>query len=625
MHVHSSSEETDLDLCASPLLYPDPEPFVPLRTLSLSGDRKFKVATETTHGVSSCGTLNLSAAQSIGEFSQSWDRCLSEPLMCFDTTTPPKAPPHPPVIRQSSCDNAVTDNKTNQSQSPLGHSRRAGKGRYAFWKSPQFPARFRHPAQQLASMSSLSSTTTSSLSSLDSFEYIPSPSADKPRPFLFGTSARLRPLTPEIPRKLWSMAFPYDELKDGNENRLRNKEKEVRVKVSVMNCEDKSKKKDERKEEEERQNKAERSEVMEEGDGEAAVEEHKPHDEGISSHIPLPDHEDRGLGLVHTLSHTHTCPVHTNQFHTLHSHTLTLPSKQDKTSRTKITLFPSMGRRMFRQSARVTMATGAKDVTMAQVNVPQTQFYNQNINLLLQSEERRYKRSDANDVCTRKNVCVSRGDASRELSIDTLQKDFCLSDKDTDFQSRADVSQTVSNISSREYFNQSADSVRQIEPRVSISASASTCQKICDSTTISTSGTGYDTESTHVSQSASSSINHDFSSSIVDHISDIKSVSYSASRNISPTTTKVCHGVSVNKITHNFSISPGNANQHANTSTKTSIRQSIRIRLPATVRNSVRAYFSPSHAHTGTQTQADTHTPMLPKSQNRKLFTSKLQ
>lgn len=631
MHLHSSSEETDLDFRTSPLLSPDLESFLPLRNLSLNEDRKFNIVMETTNGASSCGMLNLAAAQSISEFSQSRDRCLSEPSMCFDTAAPLKAPPHPPVIRQSSCDNAIMDNKTHQSQSPLGHSRGTGKGRYTFWKSPQFPARFRHPTQRLASMSSLSSTTTSSLSSLDSAEYIPSPSDDKPRPFLFGTSARLRPLTPEMPRKLWTMAFSFDELKDGNEN----KEKEGEVKVLDLNFGDKSKEKDEQEVEEEGQKKVERSEVMEEGDGEIAVEEHKtpPHDEGISSHIWLPDHEDRDVGLIHTLSHTHTCPVHTNHARTLHTHTLALPSKQDKTSRMKITLFPSVGKRMFRQSAKVTMATGAKAITMAQVNVPQTLFYNQNVNLVLQSEGRQCRMSDADDICTCDNVCINKGDTSHELSIDAIQKDFSLSNRENDIQSGAAFSQTVSNISNTEYFNQNADSVSKSDSRVSINASASTHQEINvnDPSTVSIDSTSYDSESTHVSQNASSCMNHEFSSSIVDHISNIRSVSYSASPNISTTTTNVSHGVSVNKISQSVSISPGNASQHADASMKTSIRQTIRIRLPATMCNSVRAYFSPTHtlkhsqALTVTQTQAMTHTHLLPKSQNRPQFTSKLQ
>ncbi|XP_072532727.1 uncharacterized protein arhgap20b [Salminus brasiliensis] len=235
--LHSSSEETDQDGLASPLHSPDLDCFLPLTTQHTEvHPLKISMAAE---GAYSCGTLNLKSSRSsasvsslgIEELSQSRNRCLSEPSMCPATSGTPVLP-HIPVLRQSSCDNAVIDGKVIQMQdarefSPLLQARKGGtgKGRYAFWKSPQFSARFRHPVQRLASMSSLSSTTTtSSLSSLDSAvsfssaEPIPSPS-DNTRPFLFGASARLRPLTPEMPRKLWKMAFTYEEqeaeLRDG--------------------------------------------------------------------------------------------------------------------------------------------------------------------------------------------------------------------------------------------------------------------------------------------------------------------------------------------------------------------------------------------------------------------------
>lgn len=618
--LHSSSEEADLDFLPSPLLSPDLDPFLPLSTLSLSGNRRlsrpYKVATETVDGAYSCGTLDLASTQSISlsDFGQSRDRCLSEPSVCFDVTTPPQVPPHPPVIRQSSCDNAVTDNKIKQSQSPVlqSCSRGSGKGRYTFWKSPQFPARLRHPVQRLASVSSLSSTTTSSLSSLDSFEYIPSPSDDKPRPFLFGTSARLRPLTPEMPRKLWTMAFTYDELKHRNGNGGRDKEKEGGVKLLDINFKDECKAKDGRKCEDEGERKADRSGMMEERDGGMQAEEPETprHDEGISCHIPL-DNEDRDLSMAHTLSHTHPCPIHTKHTRTLHTHSLTLPSIRDKTSRMKIALFPSMGRRMFKQSSRVTVETGGEAVTMAQVNVPQTLFYNQNVNLVLQSEGRRCKISDADDVCTCNDIGVSKAtedDASRELSINTTENGFSLSDSETDIQS---VSQTISDSTS---FHRSAGDVSQSDQCVSVNASASTENNISISVndsiqsdpgngdsapapadyTVSISGIGRDSDSTHVNQSASTSMSLTVSNSIVERISDVKSVSHSTSQ---------------------------------------SIRQTIRIRLPATVRNSVRAYFSPAHTlthtrtHSATHTQSvtRTHTHTLTKSQNRPLFTRKLQ
>lgn len=227
---HSSSEDTDQDLY-SPLHSPDLDAFLPLTTLHKEV-HPFKITMAAVDGAYSCGTLNLTASQSsasvsslgIGELSLSHSRCLSEPSVC-STTPGTKVALHVPVLRQSSCDNAMTHGKIGPSQdligfSPLLQARKgvAGKGRYAFWKSPQFSTRFRHPAQRLASMSSLSSTTTtSSLSSLDSAmsvgstEPIPSPSDNQSRPFLFGAAARLRPLTPEMPKKLWKMAFTFED------------------------------------------------------------------------------------------------------------------------------------------------------------------------------------------------------------------------------------------------------------------------------------------------------------------------------------------------------------------------------------------------------------------------------
>ncbi|XP_058238520.1 uncharacterized protein arhgap20b isoform X1 [Hemibagrus wyckioides] len=636
--LHSSSEETDLDFLPSPVLSPDLEPFLPLSTLSFSGNRKlrpFKVSAKATDGYS-CSTLG-----------QSWDRCLSEPSMSFDAATRPQAPPHPPVIRQSSCDNAVIDNKIDQSKSPVlqSHSRGAGKGRYAFWKSPQFPARFRHSAQRLASMSSLSSTATSSLSSLDSFECVPSPNDDKPRPFLFGTSARLRPLTPEMPRKLWTMTFTQDELKDGDTDGERDKEKDRGAKHMDENVEDDL---EAQKAEEDRKMKEDRSGVTEEGDGGMQAEEHETlhHDEGISHHM-LVNNENRELGSVHTPSHTHSCPINTT--HT----TITLPSKRVKTSRMKITLFPSVGWRMFKPSTRVTMETGGEAVTIAQVNVPQTLFYNQNVNLVLQSDGGRCKISDADGVCTCNEAYVSKepeDDASCELSINTTENSVPLSDTETGSKSGVDVSQTASNIRKSGSFNQSTAGVSQSDHRVSLNASASTHHKISinvndsiqsnpgngdstPATTVHISSISCNSDSTHASPSASTSMSHTVSNSSLDCISDVNSVSHSSSPSFNTTATSMSHAVSISTISHSVSITPSNTNQDADASQKTSLRQTIRIRLPATVRNSVRAYFSPAHTlththsttHTHSETHTQSHTHTVSQSQNRPLFTSNLQ
>ncbi|KAA0716678.1 Rho GTPase-activating protein 20 [Triplophysa tibetana] len=234
---HSSSEDTDQDFIVSSPLSPEVHPlFLPLAALSFKEKRRmqpFHVDAPASQGTYSCGTLDSISSQSsasmytlgIGKLSQTRDRCLSEPVMYF-ATPQSQMLVHTPVIRQSSYDAAVIDNRTEQSQTSVGlspeqqvHNSATGprRRRYTFWKSPQIPSRFKHPAQKLASMSSLSSATTSSLSSLDSTlslssaDLIPSPQHTQSQPFLFGAAARLQPVTPEMSRKRWTNVFTYDE------------------------------------------------------------------------------------------------------------------------------------------------------------------------------------------------------------------------------------------------------------------------------------------------------------------------------------------------------------------------------------------------------------------------------
>ncbi|KAI2664835.1 hypothetical protein H4Q32_003144 [Labeo rohita] len=269
---HSSSEDTDQDLTVSSQLLPEVHPlFLPLAALSLKEKgrpRPFHTEMPSTEGAYSCGTLDSISSQSsasvsmlgVRELSQSRDRCLSEPSMYFSAPQTP-VPTHTPVIRQSSYDAAVTDSRSEQSHSSLGlspehQSHNSGMGtrrrRYTFWKSPQIPTRFRHPAQRLASMSSLSSTATSSLSSLDSTlslssaDLIPSPQDTQSRPFLFGAAARLRPLTPEMSRKRWTSTFTYEEEEDVWRERVQEteNEKESDCEESFHDCEGESAVKD---------------------------------------------------------------------------------------------------------------------------------------------------------------------------------------------------------------------------------------------------------------------------------------------------------------------------------------------------------------------------------------------
>lgn len=258
------------------------------------------------------------------------------------------------------------------------------------------------------------------------------------------------------------------------------------------------------------------------------------------------------------------------------------------------------------------METEGEAVTMAQVNTPQTLFYDQNVNLVLQSKGGRCKISDAKGACTC-NVFISKEAENDELSINKTDG-VSLSDSETGIQRGVDVSQTASNISTSDSFNQRAADFSQNVHSVSINASASTDNKISinvnnsiqtnagngartPATTdciVSISNIGYDSDSTHVMQSASTSMSRTVSNSTLDCISDINFVSHSSSPS---------YGVSINTVSHSVSITPSNANKDAESSTKTSLRQTIRIRLPSTVCSSVRAYFSPTHTLTHTDTQ----------------------
>ncbi|XP_067113726.1 uncharacterized protein arhgap20b isoform X1 [Osmerus mordax] len=157
------------------------------------------------------------------------DRCASEPSVCLGSPQLP-ARIHIPVARQSSCDAAMMCGQDAPIR-PGEELKRANglklvSGRSTFLRSPQAASRGWHHAQRLltssrSSVSSLSSTATSpsgsSLSSIDSAfcsDSLSFPSEGSSLPFLFGSSARLRPLTPDTPKKFpkdWSVAFPMPE------------------------------------------------------------------------------------------------------------------------------------------------------------------------------------------------------------------------------------------------------------------------------------------------------------------------------------------------------------------------------------------------------------------------------
>ncbi|XP_015206970.1 rho GTPase-activating protein 20 isoform X2 [Lepisosteus oculatus] len=230
--------------------------FLPLNDLVLKEDKEgwglldaidtYKKEVLTEDSAYSCENLDDASFHSTGSIcclgttqsiQSARDRCSSEPSVCISSQ--PLTRFHAPVARQSSCDAAMTRGQTDCFQhmqklriesskvsegdcSPKLNS----KSKYSLWRSPQIASRMRHfgpPRMNLSnrsSFSSLSSTATSpsasSLSSLDSaFSYcsdsVFSPSDVSSLPFLFGTSAKLQPLSPDTPSKFpkdWSMALP---------------------------------------------------------------------------------------------------------------------------------------------------------------------------------------------------------------------------------------------------------------------------------------------------------------------------------------------------------------------------------------------------------------------------------
>ncbi|XP_056394422.1 rho GTPase-activating protein 20-like isoform X2 [Hyla sarda] len=161
-----------------------------------------------------------------GLLSPNRDRCSSEPSVCLSSRHPAQV--HEPVARQSSCDATIIHNHIdyiNQLKQLRLESQKLLKDEHgpnmkntprAFWRSTQACIMKERNLQKVngssrSSISSLSSTTTSpsvsSLSSLDSaFSYcsessVFSPSDVTSLPFMFGTSARLHTLSPEITKK----------------------------------------------------------------------------------------------------------------------------------------------------------------------------------------------------------------------------------------------------------------------------------------------------------------------------------------------------------------------------------------------------------------------------------------
>ncbi|XP_009632823.1 rho GTPase-activating protein 20 [Egretta garzetta] len=173
---------------------------------------------------------------SIRSLSPARDRCSSEPSVCLSSQLPAQS--HEPVARQSSCDATIMHSHTDyihrlkqlqvESQKLIDEGLGPGgnKAKQNLWQSPQTSSRVKQlslqksSASNRSSFSSLSSTTTSpsasSLSSLDSaFSYCSESSAISPTdvsslPFMFGTSARLHAVSPNVAKrssKEWHKSF----------------------------------------------------------------------------------------------------------------------------------------------------------------------------------------------------------------------------------------------------------------------------------------------------------------------------------------------------------------------------------------------------------------------------------
>ncbi|KAL7834221.1 hypothetical protein SRHO_G00284680 [Serrasalmus rhombeus] len=632
--LQSSSEETDQDGLSSPLHSPDLDSFLPLTTFHREV-HPLKITMAAAGGAYSCGTLNLKTSRSSAsvcslgneELSQSRNRCLSEPSMCM-VAPATQVLPHVTVLRQSSCDNSVMDGKSGRSQdtagfSPLLPARKGGtgKGRYAFWKSPQFSTRFRHPAQRLASMSSLSSTTTtSSLSSLDSAlsfsstEPIPSPSDNQPRPFLFGASARLRPLTPEMPRKLWKMAFTYEEreadLRDEqnghgeqdfpgtfkDKGKAENKGEEdgegslgggaiAMGKDTDVETGAKENKLGETLAEEERvQNGELLVEVREKNSLESSaggvssgtcpsLDNPEPcchtrtpgSDEGISQKITrqlMPDNEKRETSVAHihlerplSNSDARISQTSTNK------HNLALSSERGGGNRMKITFFPTVGRVMLKPSRfKGQESRGVTHGVVADANGAAIETEAGSVAQVNIPQTLFYRQ---NVPLVLHSASLGKPPARNEDSDEAGETDSCVS----------------------------ASKATEDDAGSGLGSTASTDGSLCA---------------------------QDFP--INEIISDGKSAE---DDNVCLSGSKG-HTVGISRV-DSVGVSPSHVSQPAPSKSPGTLRHTIRIRLPTNVRNTVRAYFSHTHAISLANADPAASANAPTKAQNRPLFSSKLQ
>lgn len=231
IHRQDSSDElefaaSDLDKSQSSLLKDDDALFD--ETLLLEEREDWDLFSEISACYLSKTKMDiLNSMDSACCLSPARDRCSSEPSVCHSSRLTVQN--HEPVARQSSCDATIIHSHLNyinqmkqlqlESQNLLNEDLAPGRRntQCGFWRSNQTKTHAKEKSPQMinsskrSSFSSLSSTTTSpsasSLSSLDSaFSYcsespVFNPSDVTSLPFMFGTSARLHTISPEITRK----------------------------------------------------------------------------------------------------------------------------------------------------------------------------------------------------------------------------------------------------------------------------------------------------------------------------------------------------------------------------------------------------------------------------------------
>ncbi|OCT57906.1 rho GTPase-activating protein 20 [Xenopus laevis] len=336
------------------------------------------------------------------------DRCSSEPSVCLSSRI--SVQEHEAVARQSSCDATIMHNHIdyinqlkqlhleNQKFKGKELSTNMNKSSHPYWRSPQANKRTEKKSPQKSdpssrsSFSSLSSTTTSpsatSLSSLDSaFSYcsessVFSPSEASSLPFMFGTSARLLTLSPEIStKKLKEWHLPLSTLLGGDSFELESNDEQAvpTMKYSAQNQGAETKVTIQKPKENIWDSICENKEV----DALQCPRQAK------SSCTILPDSSCEPRSTETSLENGHCVRRETSIKHIEIKRSET--SSDENIKRTKITLFMSQNVNQVENVAEQHSDTESEGTfsQTTKVHIPQTVFYGQNTPLVLHSVSRR--------------------------------------------------------------------------------------------------------------------------------------------------------------------------------------------------------------------------------------------